>query len=126
VLLNVSGRIKRQSVVLPHHQLRRQHQANIERVAQDCETEFGQIELALANAIHQFDARDRCRGISEPFEAEYHVRSGLDVSLVLLNHIVQTRRASDLRVFGQQAIGLHLPQRAVRGSVTIERVVSGG
>ena len=86
------------------------------------ETDFSQIELALANAMHQFDAGDRCHSISEPLEAEHHVRSELDVSMVLLNHIVQILRGSDLRVFGQQAIGLHLAHRAMRGSV----LVSGG
>jgi hypothetical protein len=47
--------------------------------------------------MHQFDACNRGFGISEPFEAEHHVRSGLDVSMVLLNQIVQIRRGPDLR-----------------------------
>ncbi|KKB62005.1 hypothetical protein WM40_19705 [Robbsia andropogonis] len=85
------------------------------------ETEFSQIELALANAMHQFDARDRCRGICEPFEAKHRVRSRFDVSMALLNQIVQILRGLDLRVFGQRVIDLHFPHRAVRGSVTVER-----
>lgn len=71
--------------------------------------------------MHQLDACNRGRGAPEPFEAEHHVRSGLDVAMVLLDQVVEIFRRSDLRVLRQQSIGLHLAHCAVRGSIAIER-----
>src|SRR5471032_2884241 len=85
------------------------------------EPESAEVELPLANAMHQLDARNRGRGTPETFEAEHHVRSGLDVSMVLLDQIVQVLRGPDLRALRPQAIGLHFTHRPVRSSVTIER-----
>jgi hypothetical protein len=34
--------------------------------------------------MHQLDAGNRGRGAPELFEAEHHVRSGLDVSMILV------------------------------------------
>ena len=81
----------------------------------------GEVELSLANAVHQLDAGNRCRGAAEPFPAEHHICSGLNVSMVLLDQIVQVLRGPDLRVFRQQAIGLHFTHRPVRSSITVER-----
>src|SRR5476651_2904055 len=81
------------------------------------EPESAEVELPLANAMHQLDARNRGRGTPEPFEAEYHVRSGLDISMVLLDQIVQVLRGPDLRVLSQKAIGLHFTHRPVRSSI---------
>jgi len=39
----------------------------------------GEVELPLANAVHQLDTGTRGRGAPEPFEVEHHVRSGPDV-----------------------------------------------
>jgi hypothetical protein len=64
----------------------------------------GEVKLPLANAVHQLDTGNRGRGAPEPFEAEHHVRSGLDVSMVLLDQIVQVLRGPDLRVLRQQAM----------------------
>jgi hypothetical protein len=63
--------------------------------------------------MHQFETWNRGYGIPEPFEAEHHIRSGLDVSMVLFDQIVRVLRGPDLRVLRQQAIGLHLTQRPV-------------
>jgi hypothetical protein len=41
--------------------------------------------------------------------------------MVLLDQIVQVLRGPDIRVLRQQAIGLHLAHRAVRGGIPIER-----
>jgi hypothetical protein len=71
--------------------------------------------------MRQLDALNRGRGAPEPFETEHHIRSGFDVAMVLLDHVVQIFRRPDLRVFRQQAIGLHLAHRAVRGSIAVER-----
>src|ERR1700692_4232880 len=81
----------------------------------------GEVELPLANAVHQLDTSNCGRGAAEPFETAHHVRSGLDVSMVLLDQIVQVLRGPDLRALRQQAIGLHFTHRPVRSSVTIER-----
>jgi len=71
--------------------------------------------------VHQFDPRNRDRCTPEPFEAEHHVRPGLDVPMILLDHVVQVLRGPDLRVLRQEAIGLHLTHRPVRGRVSVER-----
>ncbi|WP_373683122.1 hypothetical protein [Paraburkholderia sp. UYCP14C] len=39
------------------------------------EPERAEVELRLANAMHQLDAGNRDRGTSEPFESKHHVRS---------------------------------------------------
>jgi len=44
----------------------------------------GEIELLLANAMHQFDACNRGCGAPEPLKAKHDLRAGLDVSMVLL------------------------------------------
>jgi len=49
----------------------------------------GEVELPLANAVHQRDTGNCGRGAAEPFETVHHVRSGLNVSMVLLDQIVQ-------------------------------------
>jgi hypothetical protein len=41
--------------------------------------------------------------------------------MVLFDQVVQVLRGSDLRVFRQKTIGLHLSHRAVRGCIAIER-----
>jgi hypothetical protein len=41
--------------------------------------ESAEVELPLANAMHQLDAGNRGCGTPEPFKSEHHVRSGLDV-----------------------------------------------
>src|SRR3979490_1449576 len=62
------------------------------------EPESAEVELRFANAMHQLDSRNRGRGTPEPFEAEHHVCSGLDVSMVLFYQVVQVLRGPDLRV----------------------------
>ena len=81
------------------------------------EPESTEVKLTLANSMHQLDALNRDRGTREPFEAEHYVRSGLDVSMILLDQVL---RGPDLRVLRQQAIGLHFTHGPVRGSVSIE------
>lgn len=48
------------------------------------EAELREIELALANAMRQFDTRYCGRGAPEPLESKHHVRSGLDVAMILV------------------------------------------
>ena len=48
------------------------------------EPESGEVELPLANAVHQLDARKGGCRAPETFEAEHRVRSGLDVAMVLV------------------------------------------
>ncbi len=47
------------------------------------------MALVQMNAMHQFDSCDRGCGVSETLETDYHIRSRLDVSMVLFNHIVR-------------------------------------
>jgi hypothetical protein len=47
--------------------------------------------LSLANAMHQFNACKRDRGMPETFEAEHHVRSGPDVAVILFNEAIAGR-----------------------------------
>ena len=65
------------------------------------ESKNPEVELPLANAVHQLDAGNRGRSTPEPFESEHHIRSGLDVSMVLLNQNVQILRGPDLRALRQ-------------------------
>src|SRR5471032_1263549 len=85
------------------------------------EVERCEIELTLANAMHQLDACNRGCGAPEPLEAKHDLGPGLDVAMVLLYQVVQVLRRSDLGVRGQQAVRLHLPHGAVRGRIAIER-----
>jgi hypothetical protein len=62
------------------------------------EPESTEVELTLAISMHQLDALDRDRCTPEPFEAEHYVRSGLDVSIILLDQVL---RGPDLRVLRQ-------------------------
>ena len=84
------------------------------------ETQFRKVDLFFADAVRQLDAgNDDCRE-AEPFKAEHDVRPGLDVAIVLLDHVVQIRRGPDICVLGQEAAGLHLTYRAVQGHIAIE------
>ncbi|KLU20398.1 hypothetical protein EOS_41875 [Caballeronia mineralivorans PML1(12)] len=42
------------------------------------------VILAFANAMHQLDFQNRSCGVPDPFKAEHHVRSGLDIAMVLV------------------------------------------
>jgi len=77
------------------------------------EAERREIELTFSNAMHQLNACERDRGVSEPFEAEHDIGPGLDVAMVLLDLVVEIFRGPDLRVLRQQAIRLHLPPSTV-------------
>lgn len=41
----------------------------------------GEIELAFANAMHQFDAGEGNGGTAEPLESEHHVHARFDVAV---------------------------------------------
>ena len=45
------------------------------------EVERREIELPLANAMHQLDARNRGRGASKPLETKHDLRPGLCVAV---------------------------------------------
>jgi len=53
------------------------------------EVERCEIELTLANAMHQLDACNRGWGAPEPPKAKRDLRPGLDVAMVLLYQVVQ-------------------------------------
>ena len=82
--------------------------------------ERGEIELPLANAMHQLDARNRRRGASEPLETKHDLRPGFDVAMVLLDQVVRVLRRSNLGVRRQQAAHLHFTHGAVRGRIAVE------
>ncbi|MGF6810795.1 hypothetical protein OKW30_005987 [Paraburkholderia sp. Clong3] len=49
----------------------------------------GEIELAFANAMHQFDAGEGNGGAVEPLEPKHHVYPRFDVAVILLNEVIQ-------------------------------------
>jgi hypothetical protein len=57
----------------------------------------GEIDLAFANATHQFDAGESNSGAAEPLEPEHHVHSRFDVAVILLNQVTQVFRGSQFR-----------------------------
>jgi hypothetical protein len=65
------------------------------------EAQVREIELSFANAMCQFDARDRDGRVPETLEAEHRVDPGLDVAMILLDQVVQLLRGSQRRVLGQ-------------------------
>ncbi len=80
-----------------------------------------QFELVLADAVHQFDARNRGRRAPEPLGAEHHSDALLHASMVLLHQVVQVFRRAQPRVRGQQALGPQFAHRPVRGGVAVQR-----
>jgi len=52
------------------------------------ESKNPEVELPLANAVHQLDAGNRGRGAPELLKAQHDLRAGPDVSMVLLDQIV--------------------------------------
>jgi len=48
------------------------------------EVQPGEIELAFANAVHQFDAVEGNRRVLEPLEPEHHVHPRFDVAMILV------------------------------------------
>jgi hypothetical protein len=83
--------------------------------------ETSQFELALPNAVQQFDAGDRDRCIAEPLETEHHRDALLHTPMVLLDHVIQIFRRARFRVRGQRAGGFQLAHRTVRCSVAVQR-----
>ena len=61
------------------------------------EVHAGEIELAFANAMHQFDAGEDNGGAAEPLEPEHHVHPRFDVAVILLNQVIQVLRGSQFR-----------------------------
>jgi hypothetical protein len=56
------------------------------------EVERCEIELTLANAMHQLDACHRSCGSPEPLKTKHDLRPILIVAMVLLNQVVQVLR----------------------------------
>jgi len=69
-----------------------------------------QCELTFADAMHQLDACKGDRRIAELLEAEHDFGPGLDISMVLLDQIVQVLRGCS------QARGRRPSSRAPRGA----------
>jgi hypothetical protein len=70
--------------------------------------------------VHQLDASDRDRRITELLEAKHHSDTLFDAPVVLLNQVIQVFRRALLRVYRQHAIDLQLAYRAVGRSVAIQ------
>ena len=85
------------------------------------ESDRGKVEPVHANAILKLDALNRGRCIPQPFEVEHHVCSGLDVTIFLLDQVVEIFRGPALRILRQQTINLYFAHRAMLGSIVIER-----
>lgn len=67
------------------------------------ETQFRKVDLSFADAVRQLaPGNDDCP-VAEPFKAEHDVRPGIDVAIVLADHVVQILRGRDICVPGQQA-----------------------
>jgi len=82
-------------------------------------TEMAQPELSFADAVHQLDASDRRRSIAELLEAEHHGDALLDVSVVLLDEVVEVFRRAQLRVGRQKTVCFQIAHSAMRRSVAI-------
>ncbi len=52
------------------------------------EAELREIELALANAMHQLNAGQSDRGVPEALEAEHDIGPRLDVAMILFDQVV--------------------------------------
>jgi hypothetical protein len=59
--------------------------------------------------------------IPESFESEHRVRSGLDVSMILFDHVIQILRGAHMRLLRQQSVSDQLAHGPVRGGIPIER-----
>lgn len=70
--------------------------------------------------MHQLDAGNDGGGIAEPFEPEHDIDSGLDVSMILLDHVVEVLGGSKLGVARQQSIALHFSHRSMGGGITVQ------
>jgi hypothetical protein len=68
------------------------------------ETQFRKVDLSFADAVRQLDAGKDDFRVAEPFKAEHDVCPGLDVAIVLLDHVVQILRGRDICAPGQQAL----------------------
>ena len=77
-------------------------------------------EPPFSNAMHQFDAGNGNGSITEPFESEHDVGPGFDVSVILLDSVVQVFRGSKFGVIRQQAVRLHLAHSTMRRGVAIQ------
>jgi hypothetical protein len=55
-------------------------------------TETAQIELSLADAVHQLNASDRDRRVAELLEPQHHSNALLDAAVALLNQVIEVFR----------------------------------
>ncbi|MEA3088351.1 MAG: hypothetical protein QOC89_6048 [Paraburkholderia sp.] len=63
----------------------------------------------------------------ESFESGHHVRSGLDVSMILFDHVIQILRGAHLRSLRQQSLGDHLAHGPrCEAAYSLSVIVSGG
>jgi hypothetical protein len=51
-------------------------------------TKAAQVELSLADAVHQLNASDRDRRVAELLEPQHHSNALLDAAVVLLNQVI--------------------------------------
>jgi hypothetical protein len=71
--------------------------------------------------MHEFDASDRDRRSAKPLEPEHRAQTELDVSVILLNQIIEILGRPQFRPCAAPMFGEELPGRAVRGLVAVER-----
>jgi hypothetical protein len=72
------------------------------------------MELAFANAMQQLDAGDSNGSVAKAFEPEHHVHPGFDVTMVMLDQVVQTLRGSQFRPLGKQPVRFSRPVATTR------------
>lgn len=58
---------------------------------------FAECELTFPDPMHEFDARDSDRGVSEALEPEHRAQTQLDGAVILFNEIVQVFGRSNAR-----------------------------
>lgn len=60
----------------------------------------GEMELAFANAMHQFYTREGNGRVPEPLEPEHHVHPRFGVAVIQFDQVVQVLRGSQFRSSG--------------------------
>ena len=72
--------------------LRSQHRVPDSRRTSIFETQSAEVELALVDAMEQFDPGDGDRGRPEPFETEHRTNAKFHAAVVLFDQVVQIFR----------------------------------
>jgi hypothetical protein len=71
------------------------------------------VELTLTDTAQQFNSRDGDRRRFEPPEADHRTQPRFHPAMILLDHIIQIFRESNLCLSRQFTISFHLAHRAM-------------